>query len=56
MGARHPGDDYLLALATAENALLISADEHLLSLEGSPAGPLLLHSPTGFLELLEGRR
>jgi putative PIN family toxin of toxin-antitoxin system len=52
--SRDPGDDYLLALAAAEDALLVSGDEHLLSLEGSLAGRLPIHSPAAFLELLEG--
>jgi len=52
--SRDPGDDYLLALAAAENALLVSGDEHLLSLEGSLAGRLPIHSPAPFLELREG--
>jgi uncharacterized protein len=51
-----PGDDYLLALAAAENALLVSGDEHLLSLAGSLAGQLPINSPAAFLELLEGQR
>ena len=53
--SRDPGDDYLLALAAAENALLVSGDEHLLSLEGPLARRLPIHSPAAFLELLEGR-
>lgn len=44
-----PGDDYLLVLAAAENALLVSGDDHLLSLrEGSP-----IYSPASFLAVLE---
>jgi predicted nucleic acid-binding protein len=54
--SRDPGDDYLLALAAAEDALLVSGDEHLLSLEGSLAGRLPIRSPAAFLELLEGQR
>jgi putative PIN family toxin of toxin-antitoxin system len=46
-----PGDDYLLALAAAERALLVSGDDHLLSMAG--AGPI--HSPARFLSLLQGR-
>ena len=44
-----PGDDYLLALARAEDALLVSGDDHLLTL----GGELPIHSPTSFLALLE---
>jgi putative PIN family toxin of toxin-antitoxin system len=44
-----PGDDYLLALAAAADALLVSGDKHLLTLSvGLP-----IHSPAGFLALLE---
>lgn len=46
-----PGDDYLLALAASENALLVSGDDHLLSLEGHAP----VSSPATFLLLLEGR-
>ena len=56
VSSRDPGDDYLLALAAAENALLVSGDEHLLALEGSLAGRLPIHSPAAFLGLLEGQR
>lgn len=44
-----PGDDYLLALAAAENALLVSGDDHLLRLRAQ----LPIHSPSSFLALLE---
>jgi putative PIN family toxin of toxin-antitoxin system len=44
-----PGDDYLLALAAAENAVLVSGDGHVLGL----AGELPIHSPASFLALLE---
>ncbi|MBI4729873.1 MAG: putative toxin-antitoxin system toxin component, PIN family [Acidobacteria bacterium] len=44
-----PGDNYLLALAEAESAVLVSGDNHLLRL----AGELPVHSPTGFLALLD---
>jgi len=47
-----PGDDYLLALAASEQALLVSGDEHLLSLEGDSP----LHSPASFLSLLESQK
>lgn len=43
-----PGDDYLLALASSQDAAIISGDEHLLSL----AGELPIHSPRNFLVLL----
>jgi uncharacterized protein len=44
-----PGDDYLLALASSESAVLVSGDDHLLSL----AGELPIRSPASFLALLE---
>lgn len=44
-----PGDDYLLALAAAANALLVSGDDHLLVLREQ----LPIHSPSSFLALLE---
>lgn len=44
-----PGDDYLLALASSESAVLVSGDDHLLAL----AGELPIHSPASFLALLE---
>ncbi len=44
-----PGDDYLLALAASENALIVSGDDHLLSLRGTAP----VYSPPEFLDLLE---
>jgi predicted nucleic acid-binding protein len=44
-----PGDDYLLALASSETAVLVSGDDYLLSL----ADELPIHSPASFLALLE---
>jgi putative PIN family toxin of toxin-antitoxin system len=32
--SRDPGDDYLIALAASERAVLVSGDRHLLELEG----------------------
>ena len=46
-----PGDDYLLAVAAANDALLVSGDRHLLDLAAD--APIL--SPAGFLTKLEGR-
>lgn len=46
-----PGDDYLIALAAAERALLVSGDAHLLSM----AGTAPIHSPASFLSMLQGR-
>ncbi len=46
-----PGDDYLIALAAAQSALLVSGDEHLLGL----GGRLPVHSPAEFLDLLRER-
>lgn len=43
-----PGDDYLLALAELEQALLVSGDQHLLQL----AGELPIRSARAFLESL----
>ena len=43
-----PGDDYLIALAAAGKALLVSGDDHLLSLGMSPA----VLSPSAFLTRL----
>jgi len=43
-----PGDDYLLALASAERALLVSGDAHLTSLAGR--APIL--APPAFLAAL----
>lgn len=46
-----PGDDYLIALAAAQDALLVSGDAHLLGL----AGRLLVYRPAEFLDLLKER-
>lgn len=43
-----PGDDYLLALAQTERAVLVSGDEHLLAL----AGELPILTPRAFLDAL----
>jgi putative PIN family toxin of toxin-antitoxin system len=43
-----PGDDYLLALAEAERALLVSGDQHLLAL----ADELPIFTPRAFLDAL----
>lgn len=40
-----PGDDYLLAMAGAENAMLVTGDRHFLAL----AGELPIHAPASFL-------
>lgn len=45
-----PGDDYLIALAAAMQAAIVSGDHHLLGL----AGELPVYSPAEFLTLLEG--
>ena len=50
--SRDPGDDYLLTLAASEHALLVSGDEHLLSLQGESP----VHSPASFLSLLDGQK
>lgn len=47
-----PGDDYLIALAAQEQAVLVSGDEHLLGL----AAVIPARSPAAFLRLLEERR
>jgi len=46
-----PGDDYLIALASAERAVLVSGDAHLLDLTGD----IPVYSPRQFLELLAER-
>jgi len=46
-----PGDDYLLALAENERALLGSGDKHLLQL----AGELPIQTPAAFIAGLESR-
>ena len=43
-----PGDDYLVALAADQNAMLVSGDGHLLGL----AGTLPVRDPATFLSLL----
>jgi putative PIN family toxin of toxin-antitoxin system len=50
--APDPGDDYLVALAATERAVLVSGDQDLLGL--ADAFPIL--SPRLFLETLEGER
>lgn len=47
--SRDPGDDYLVALATASASILVSGDRDLLAL----AGKLPIHAPSQFLEQLE---
>lgn len=47
-----PGDDYLIALAAAEKALLVSGDDHLLRLAGS----IPVQTPAAFLANLEAFR
>ena len=44
-----PGDDYLLALAEGQSALLVSGDQHLLGL----ADRFPVRTPRAFLEALE---
>lgn len=46
-----PGDDYLLALAEAERAVLVSGDQHLIAL----ADELPIQTPRAFLNVLAGR-
>jgi putative PIN family toxin of toxin-antitoxin system len=46
-----PGDDYLLALAEAEHAVLVSGDRHLLDL----ADELPIQTASAFLEALGGK-
>ena len=49
-----PGDDYLIALAAAANALLVSGDSHLLSLADElPRDAFPIHAPAAFLKELE---
>jgi putative PIN family toxin of toxin-antitoxin system len=48
--SRDPDDDYLIALASAHRAALISGDKDLLSLEGE----MPVFSPRAFLDLLAG--
>lgn len=47
--ARDPDDDYLLALAAAQSAILVSGDQDLLAL-AAPDRPI--HAPASFLTLL----
>jgi putative PIN family toxin of toxin-antitoxin system len=47
--SRDPGDDYLVALATASASILVSGDDDLLVL----APELPIQPPAAFLELLE---
>jgi len=49
--APDPGDDYLIALAAASRARLVSGDAHLLGL----AAELPIESPAAFLRRIEGR-
>ena len=49
--AADPGDDYLLALAESERAVLVSGDRHLLDL----ADDLPIRTARGWLEELGGR-
>ena len=46
-----PGDDYLIALAAATQALIVSGDRHLLGLSEVP-----VYAPAAFLTLIEGDR
>ena len=46
--SRDPDDDYLIALASAHSAALVSGDKHLLALEGE----IPVFSPRAFLDLL----
>jgi uncharacterized protein len=48
--SRDPDDDYLIALAAAHRAALVSGDKHLLALEGE----IPVFSPRAFLDLLAG--
>jgi putative PIN family toxin of toxin-antitoxin system len=45
-----PNDDYLIALARSQSAILVSGDKHLLDLAGNGA-PVL--APADFLEILD---
>jgi len=49
LGSADPGDDYLIALAAAASAAIVSGDRHLLDL----AQRLPVYSPAEFLALLE---
>jgi putative PIN family toxin of toxin-antitoxin system len=48
--SRDPDDDYLIVLASAHRAALVSGDKHLLTLEGE----IPVFSPRAFLDLLAG--
>jgi len=48
--SRDPNDDYLIALASAHRAALVSGDKDLLALEGA----IPVFSPRAFLDLLAG--
>lgn len=48
-----PDDDYLIALAARERALLVSGDAHVLALEEQL---LPVYTPRAFLDLLERQR
>jgi putative PIN family toxin of toxin-antitoxin system len=50
--SRDPGDDYLLALAESEKAIVVSGDQHLLEL----ADRFPVRSPRDFLGALETRQ
>jgi len=45
-----PGDDYLIALAAASQAVIVSGDRHLLSLSDA----LPVYSPAQFLDVIPG--
>jgi uncharacterized protein len=47
-----PGDDYLIALAAANQALIVSGDRHLLGLREA----LPVYGPAEFVALIEGNR
>lgn len=46
-----PGDDYLISLAEASQAVIVSGDRHLLDLGEA----LPVYRPSGFLAMIEGR-
>lgn len=48
--SRDPNDDYLIGLASAHSAALVSGDKDLLALEGE----IPVFSPRAFLDLLAG--
>ncbi len=45
-----PGDDYLIALAAAQRAVLVTGDQHLLDLRGK----MPIYAARAFLEMMEG--